>query len=83
MIPHARQHQIDTLQQLRHHLLLRRQTEKSGSVKVAIDIQLNMVRNELHALYAQKYFACSPCAANDPVRKSPVCEQVTQPYSTD
>jgi len=45
-----RQH-IQKLQQLRHRLL--RLREKPGAATIAIDMELNIVRTELHTLYAQ------------------------------
>ena len=42
---------IQRLQQLRHRLLRRR--EKLGAATTAIDMELNIVRTELHAIYAQ------------------------------
>lgn len=64
MMAHTRQPQIDALQQLRHRLLRERETA-SGHTVVVIDMQLNMVRSELHALYAKKYIADRSVAAND------------------
>lgn len=51
MTPQEYQQHIQMLQQLRHHLLRRR--EKPGAATIAIDMELNIVRTELHAMYAQ------------------------------
>lgn len=48
----ASQQRINELQKLRHDLLNRR--EQSGSKITSIDIELNVVRSELQALYEQR-----------------------------
>ncbi len=45
------QRRIHALQQLRHHLLSCRENDKMH--QRSIDMQLNVVRSELHALYTQ------------------------------
>lgn len=53
MNANTRQQRINELQQLRHRLLNRR--EQRGATIVSIDMELNVVRSELHALYAQQH----------------------------
>lgn len=48
----ASQQRINELQKLRHDLLNRR--EQSGSKITSIDMELNVVRSELQALYEQR-----------------------------
>ncbi|MBU2761790.1 hypothetical protein [Acidithiobacillus sulfurivorans] len=50
MNAHHPQQRINELQQLRHRLLSRR--EQRGAATATIDMELNVVRSELQALYA-------------------------------
>jgi septation ring formation regulator EzrA len=50
MNAHHPQQRINELQQLRHRLLSRR--EQRGAAISSIDMELNVVRSELQALYA-------------------------------
>jgi len=54
------QRRINDLQKRRHTLLQRR--EVRGALVVSIDMELNVVRSELQALYA---IGCHPTSAND------------------
>lgn len=54
------QRRINDLQRRRHALLERR--EVRGALVVSIDMELNVVRNELQALYT---IARHPTSAND------------------
>ena len=46
------QHRINDLQRRRHALLQRR--EARGALVVSIDMELNVVRSELQALYTER-----------------------------
>jgi hypothetical protein len=59
-----RQHRINDLKNLRHVLLQRR--EQRGAAVASIDMELNVVRSELQAIYAlHRLHGCPQQGAND------------------
>ena len=62
-LQNERQERIQSLQKLRHHLLHRR--EERGAPVASIDMELNVVRSELQAIYALRR-SQGQAAANSP-----------------